>query len=312
MEKLFSFLSFSLKSQLRSNCITANKGNQDVNLNRAVRFIAFKVSVHPRSDAQGMYVSESQMNFVHIPLMRHYRTFLSSNLYTSQQSPTPSRSLNMTGKVLFCFLTQRAWRDRYTTFCTVGWNKSYQHSYTWPKNSFSSQNPQMAGVVSWHPEPIHQFSLKTVHAPSFASVSTPSPIDFSQSRPFPCALHFHSSVIFSTGPLLTDFYSSGGMYKRRRRMGRKREKLIHALQSFVYWFLFDALPKKTSGSSKPRRSFLIRATVVVVVVDQEAVLLDWEHLCGFFCSGYDMAVKNLMHHNIYTCNGYLPWLQYLL
>lgn len=109
-----------LSAQLCSNCITANKGNQNVNLNRAVRFTAIKASVHPRSDAQGMYASESQMNFVHIPLMRHYRTSLSSNLYTSQQSPTPSRSLNMTAKVLFCFLTQRAWRDRYTTFCTVG------------------------------------------------------------------------------------------------------------------------------------------------------------------------------------------------
>lgn len=167
-------------------------------------------------------------------------------------------------------------------------------------------------AVSWHPEPIHQFSLKTVHTPSFASVSTPSPIDFSQSRPFPCAAHFHSSVIFSTGPLLTDFYSSGRMYKQRRRMGRKREKLIHALQSFVYWFLFDARPKKTSGSSKPRRSFLITATVAVVVVDQEAVLLDWACLCGFLCSGRDVVVNQFdapqhlhMHKSVPAKTKYL-------
>lgn len=96
--------------------------------------------------------------------------------------------------------------------------------------SESSNGP----VVSWQPEPVHQFSLNTVQAPSFASVSAPSPTASSQSRPFPCAVHYHSSVIFSTGPLLTNFYSSGRMYKRRRRMRRKREKLIHALQSFVY------------------------------------------------------------------------------
>lgn len=146
-------------------------------------------------------------------------------------------------------------------------------------------------VVSWHPEPIRQFSLKTVRAPSFTGASTPSPIDFSQPRPFPCAVRFHRSVIFSTGPLLTDFYSSGRTYKRQRRTGRKGEKLIHALQSFVYWFLFDARPKKTSGSSKPRRSFLITATVAVVVVDQEAVLLDCARWCGFLCSGRDVVVN---------------------
>lgn len=117
---LFLMCLLHLSRHLCANCVTANKGNQGVNQNRAVRFTAIKASVHPRSDAQGMCASESQMNFVHIPLMRHYRTSLSSNLSTSRRSPTLSRSLNMTGEVLFCFLTQRAWRDRYTTFCTVG------------------------------------------------------------------------------------------------------------------------------------------------------------------------------------------------
>lgn len=36
---------------------------------------------------------------------------------------------------------------------------------------------------------------------------------------------------------------------------------------------------------------MITATVVVVVVVQEAVLLDEERLCGFLCSGCDVVVN---------------------
>ncbi len=197
-------------------------------------------------------------------------------------------------------------------------DKTNLNSTTTPHQSasFFSLHPQTYCVVSRYQEPIYHFSLKTESAsPSSVWVRTPPipPNWFLPVEAFPSADRIRNSVIFTASPLLTGFYSSGGMYKRWRRRGRKKQKnwYMRSKVSSIDFFLMHSW-KKREGLQSWGDLFLITTRIAVLVVGMEAAVLDGKCRCGFLCSGRSAHGKDpdlvrptwsLARRNINACWG---------
>lgn len=154
-------------------------------------------------------------------------------------------------------------------------DKTNLNSTTTPHQSapFFHVQPQTYCVVSRYQEPIYHFSLKTESAsPSSVRVKPPlipstPPNWFLPVEAFPNAGRIRNSVIFTASPLLTGFYSSGGMYKRWRRRGRKKQKnwYMRSKVSSIDFFLMRSR-KKREGVQSWGDLFLITTRIAVLVV----------------------------------------------